>query len=266
MKRRILTLILAIVMLSGVALIATANPPTNVPRNTDGSIEFKTGAIIINPPPSPPPSDCFCCPICHPAGDPSCTCSPPVVDPRCPCPCTCADKDDYDKFFMEHRVADNLYFGEHELTVYGTFDSANKQANAANLPRYTTRRGEYTGVEIINQTPGIAGISVAIGHFRVGAEQTLTGFELSLRPEAAILRDGSEPSGGVPIQKGEDFRGDAGFPVVLKANDTAIRILTVGSAREVRAAWYGLFDIEIDTPRHPGLAQATLTWTGENVP
>ena len=265
MKRRLFALILAIAMLSGVAVIATAD-------ETKGSIEFQTGAIIINPPDPPPGDDCFCCPDCHPAGTPPCECDPPnELDPRCPCPCTCPDKDDYDRFFMKHRVANNLYFGEHELIAYGTFDSANKlEDNGTDLKygnHYTTRTGEYTGVEIINQTPGIATISVAIGHFLVDTEPTLTGFELRLIPEAAILRDSTvEPAGGVPITPGPNFRGGSGEPVVLKAGENATSVLIVGSAREVKAAWYGLLDIGISVPRRPGEAQAILTWTGVSAP
>ena len=262
MKRKIFALILAIVMLSGVAIIATAD-------ETHGSIEFESGSIIINPPDPPPADDCFCCNDC------ACTCECQKnggtgSTPSC-CPCTCTDKDDYDKFFSKHRVANNLFFGEHELTVFGTFDSANKR-NASNELIHgdhdTTRTGEYTGVEVVNKTGDTAHISVAISEFTVGTSgpTTLTGFELRLMQEAAILRDDSQ-QGGTPIEHGFIAHGfGGGIDFVLEAGEPAQRILNVGSAREVKAAWFGLFDIEPGTPRQPGVAQATLTWTGVAAP
>jgi len=265
MKRRILTLILAIAMLSGVAIIATADTP----GNTQGSIEFRSGSIIITPPDPPPAGDCFCCPTCP------CTCEcSGGSDPSC-CPCTCDDKDDYDNFFRKHRVANNLYFGDHSIMAYGIFDSANKLENSALKygDHNTTRTGEYTGVEVENQTPGHARITVSISGFIADVSgtptPTLGGFKLRLLPEAAIMREGttsgSPLTGGVEILPGANFRGGDGELVELTVSGGAVPILIVGPTREVKAAWHGLLDIAIEVPRHPGEAQAILTWTGENV-
>jgi len=161
-------------------------------------------------------------------------------------------------------VAKNLYFGQHALTVFGRFDSANRPGSPQdNEERYTTGIGEYTGVEVINQTTGTTYIKVSISDFKVGSDVTLGGFELRLMQEAAILRDDS-PQGGTEILPGPAFGGGEGF--ILQANEAAQSILTVESAREVKAAWYGLLDIEPGISRQVGTAQAILTWTASVAP
>jgi len=264
MKKRLFATILILAMLIGTATIATANAPAT----TYGSIEFKEGQIIINPPPD---DDCLCCEDCHPDnydnGDCDCDWTDPddkIPGDECPCDCDCDDKDPYDDFWLINRVRQNLYFGIHELTVFGRFDSANifhENATIATNGEDTTRIGEYTGVEIINQTPETAVISVSIGPFMITpatgpAFETLQGFDLFLMPSAIAL------SG---TQDANQYAQFGGLGNVLENGGGSVEILRVARGREVRAAWSGLLDVEAGT-NDPGFAQANLTWTSMNVP
>jgi len=244
--KKLIVLILSLALLAGVGSVALANP-----TDTEGSIRFRDGFVIINPPPEPPANDCFCCPPCHTrnAGNGDCDCDDPpgTIDANCPCPCTCGTP--YDRFFREKRVANDLYFGEHQLTIFGTFDSANRAGSPQeNEDRYTTRTGEYTGVEVINQSPDEAHIGVEISPFTVDGPSgpvTLAGSTLKLLEAGAAEKGGGTPS----------FQGDG-----ITLTGASQRILAVGSAREVRAAWSGELLTLVGTSR-PGRAQAALTWT-----
>jgi len=241
MKKKILALAVILAMIVGATNIAIAT-------DTKGSIEFTGGEIIVNPPHIPDsedpedPGDCGCCPDCCECDaecEEECVCD-------CPCGCTCDEKDDYDHFFYKYRVANNLYFGEHDLTVYGDFDSANATQ--------TSLKGMYTGVEVINLKSGTAQLKVKIDAFKVDGTGpvTLAGAELTLMKQA-VLAEG----GGTPYTQGDN--------IVLTPSAGDQNILTVGSGRMVKASWYGILNTLPGTAA-PGTAQATLTWTAVEAP
>ena len=233
MKKRTLTLTLVLALLFSITTIAMAS------SSTDGSITFTDGTVIIIPP------GCTCCPKCC-----DCDCKEDPNNPcdDCPCPCTC-DDEDYDNFFVRLGVENNLYFGEHALTVFGVFDSANKPGSPqAGENRYTTDVGKYTGVEIINQTANEASIYVSISVFRIDGVPTLDGAELTLVSESAI----AQGDGQAYTKENE----------VLLSDEPTVA-LTVNRGREVKAAWYGLLETLPGTAE-PGDAQAELTWTDQN--
>ena len=235
MKKRTISLALVLALLFSAATLAMAS-------STDGSITFTEGTVIINP-----PGDCTCCPECC-----DCDCQHYPHEPcdDCPCPCTC-DDETYDNFFARLEVENNLYFGEHLLTVFGLFDSANKAGSPqAGQERYTTDVGKYTGVEVINQTGGEARIAVEIGSFMIAGEPTLNGAILTLVSEGAIAQ-----GGGAPYSKEAEVR----------LSSTASLALTVESGREVKAAWYGRLTTLPGTAA-PGMAQAELTWINQIIP
>jgi len=239
MKKQILAIVLALALTIGAATVALA-------AYTDGSIDFTSGSIIIN---EPNPDDCDCCPIC-------CECDGDCEEGEegeegcdCDCPCECNCEKDYDNFFRKLGVDNNLYFGSHELTVYGTFDSANKPGSPIfGEERFTTDDGKFTGVEVINKNAETAKISISISEFKdnggVGTT-TLAGAVLTLMSEDAITRgDGDPYSQGTVVELA---------PGVTKP------ILSVDSGREVKAAWYGILATEPGTSTL-GKAQAVMTW------
>jgi len=236
MKKKILALAVILAMIVGATNIAIAT-------NTDGSIEFKTGGVIVNPPGDDDGhGDCECCPDC-------CECGGDCGDGcDCGCPCDCKEVDDYEHFFITHNVEKNLYFGTHELTVFGKFDSAQPVNGTANDPEGhpTTTDGMYTGVEVINRTEDPAKIMVQISKFQVGGTETLKGATLVLVKEAAMTVGEGTPSVNNEIELLEPGVDDVA--------------LTVGSGRMVKAAWYGVLMTQPGTAA-PGEAQATLTWT-----
>jgi len=255
MKKQILSIIIVLALTIGAATVAVAT-------DTNGSIDFESKGIIIK---EPNPDDCNCCPKCcecsgkcgdgceedHEDGDCDCDC-----DCDCPCECIC-EEIDYDNFFIKLKVDNNLYFGSHELTTYGTFDSANKAGSPQEgEERFTGIDGKFTGVEIINKSAAEAIIGVEITEFTVDSAPTLDGAELTLMDEAAIVLGGVKEDEEVYTQN----------QVVLLPGEASSSILYVNSGRAVKAAWYGILLTEPGTAI-PGKAQATLTWTDKtNLP
>jgi len=239
MKKKTLALVLVLALTLGAATVTLASA-----SNTSGSIDYKPGSVIINPPGGETGKDCGCsCPDCCECDqdcDDDCDCG-------CPCDCNCGgDEGNYNNFFKTHEVKNDLYFGVHELTVFGTFDSANKAELLAEDEHYTTEDGKFTGVEVLNKTADLAKIGIEISPFMTGGVETLEGAELTLMSEAAIAL-GTTP-GGYDQKTG----------VELTAN--AKLILEVNSGRQVKAAWYGILVTFAGTAT-TGKAQATLTWT-----
>ena len=233
MYRKVFTIALVLAMLLGVANFAVA-----APANTDGSIAFEEGGVII----VPPGSECTCCRKCCTCGCKDTGFEDPCDD--CPCPCNCDE--DYDNFFAKLGVENSLYFGEHNLAVFGRFDSANKPGSPKpGDERYTTDDGEFTGIEVINQLRSEAKVGVQISRFMVGGVETLAGADLTLKSERAIAE-----GGGTPYSQKDG---------VMLTGDTQ-EIISVNSGRAVKAAWYGLLDTCAGTAV-PGKAQAELTWT-----
>jgi len=249
MKKQILAIALALVLTIGVATAALA-------AETNGSIYFEMGDVIVNPPPAlDDTGGCGCCPECcdcggecdvdcnEDHGDGPCDC---ICDCDCVCDCDC-DKD-FDDFFKKLRVDNNLYFGRHELTVYGQFDSANKAGSPKfGEERYTTSAGKYTGVEVINKSAAEATIEVEISSFKVGGTPTLVGAELTLVAAGAAALGGNDDN---PFNQINNVR----------VTDGASTILKVDSGRAVKAAWSGLLETQPGMAA-PGNAQAVLTWT-----
>ena len=232
MKKQTLMIILALVLAIGAATAALAT-------ETDGSIIFGEGAVVIKPPTLP--DGCGCCSEC-------CDCGADCeVECICDCPCGCDCGYDYDNLFFKLDVDNDLYFGSHELTVYGLFDSANKPGSPIEgEERYTTEEGKFTGVEVINGSAVEAVIGVRISVFKDNkGVNTLDGAELTLMAEGAAAL-----GGGMACIQGDE---------VLLSHEYSEIILTVDSGRAVKAAWYGLLDTEPGTAV-PGKAQATMTW------
>jgi len=233
MKKRTLAIVIALALAIGVATAALA-------AETDGSIIFESGDVVINEPGSE--SECGCCPKCCPCEaecEGECDCD-------CPCECTCPEE--YGNYFFRLGVDNDLYFGSHELTVYGTFDSANKperDSPQSGEEGYTTDAGQFTGVEVINYSAAPAKIGVEITGFTVGGSPTLAGAELTLMVEAATAL-----GGGTPYTQEDE----------VKLSGSSTKILSVNSGRAVKAVWSGLLETLPGTAK-PGKAQATLTWT-----
>jgi len=220
MKKKILALAVILAMIVGATNIAMA-------AQTDGSIVFKDGNVIIKPPPEDPDGP----------GDPGGT--------------------DYENFFFTHNVAKNLYFGTHDLTVFGKFDSAqpinNPELDESDYA--TTEVGMYTGAEVINQTGTATSISVSISEFMVGTAPSLAGATFELVKEA-VIAEGAGPGVGTGYEMPEK--------VSLMPGGAVAKAITVDSGREVKAAWYGVLTT-LPGSAAPGTAQATLTWTAGNV-
>jgi len=237
MKKKTLALVLVLALTLGAATVTLASA-----ANTNGSIEFEAKGVIINPPGTETDNDCDCsCPDC-------CECDQDCGDDcDCGCPCDCdCDKEDYNNFFKKHDVKNDLYFGVHELTVYGIFDSANKAELPAEDEHYTGEDGKFTGVEVINKTADLATIGVEISPFVNGLDETLAGAELTMMSEAAIAL--GTTAGGYDQKTGVALSAEASL------------ILEVNSGRQVKAAWYGILETFAGTAT-PGKAQAALTWT-----
>jgi len=245
MKRKVLSLLLALALILGTAMLASA-------ANTDGSIEFKGGGIIIIP-----PKDCNCCVNC-------CVCDCDALvngnDCECGCPCPCTCDDPYDSFFWDNGVERNLNFGTHDILINGTFDSANKPGSPQNgQDRYTGEAGKYTGVEVLNKTGRDARVDVSISVFMIDgnpAKPTLDGATLTMKYENSIT-DGVFPPDAY----------NAKTNVVLETGDAlgnSGTMLDVGRGVSVKVAWYGILFTAPQTS-DPGEAQAVLTWDAMNV-
>ena len=239
MKKQIISLIMVLSLVLGISSAVSAADA----GNTSGSIEFKSGGVIINP-----PGSCTCCPKC-------CTCDTCGEDCECGCPCTCTCEDsEYNNFFVDVGVEDNLVFGEHDLTVNGVFDSANKDPDADD-DHWTTDAGRFTGIEVKNQTASTAEIRAQIGKFMLNESETLKGFSLTMMKEAAIAQGGSTADVNGVTDAYAQYSN-----VKLTGDGAAIQILDVNTARMVKGAWHGLLDV-IPGTAEIGNAQADLTWT-----
>jgi len=242
--KKILTVLLALALCFGMSSMTMASPTT-----TGGSIAFKDGGVIIIPP-EPEPSACPCvCPVCCVCPD-DCDGVPVSGGGKClRCPCNCDD--DYEDFFLDLGVKNDLIFGTHNLNIFGKFDSANKPANIAAGAHNTGANGQYTGAEVINRSTGNTSIYVDISAFRVGGPTgtvTLAGFELDLVPESAINSAG--------LTTGYTQRSS----VKLTAAGTSQPVLNVNQGFAVRAAWHGVLTT-LQGSAMVGNAQAVLTWT-----
>ena len=237
MKRKILviTMILAM-MVSATLLSVSANP-----GRTEGSIDFVAGEIIIIPPEDP------CCP-CY--GEDPCDAGEECPhDPPCEEECLCIchdDDDDYNDFFLENNVANDLYFGNHSIREFGRFDSADVEQ--------TTVTGQYTGAEVRNFSVDEFRMGVSVGGFFVGTTQTLLGAELFL-----VVGDAQAPA-EYPLRDGFAHLGSDEEPISMTGGEGNTHVLTVPSGNMVKVSWSGLLDILQGTAM-PGKAQAELTWT-----
>jgi len=243
MKRKIVVFTMVLALLIGATLFtASANP-----SNTDGSIEFKPGDVIIITPDDP------CCPC---FGDDPCEGGPCKHDPDCDEPCTCIchdDDDDYNEFFLDKGVENDLYFGNHNIREFGRFDSANTGLYSDN-GLDTTDDGQYTGAEVRNFSGDEFRMGVSVGGFFVGPTPTLLGAELFL-----VTGDNQAPA-AYPLQPGFAHLGSSTVPVAMTGADGNTHVLTIPSGNMVKASWSGLLDTLQGTAT-PGKAQAELTWT-----
>jgi len=239
MKKRTLALVLVLALTLGAATVTLASA-----ANTNGSIEFESRGVIIIPPGGGSGSDCGCaCEKCCESDrycDANCNCG-------CPCDCKCGGEEgEYNNFFNKIGVEKDLYFGSHDLTVFGIFDSANNAGSPQDgQERYTGTDGKFTGVEVINKTAAQAKVGIEIGPFMVGGVQTLAGAELTLKAKDAVTLGATSA-----YTQGDD----------IKLTGSTKLILSVNSGRQVRAAWYGVLETFAGTAV-PGKAQALLTWT-----
>jgi len=229
MNRKLTSLILVLALAFTVPTFAIA--ADSATGTTDGSIEFESGGFIVNPPGET---------------DDNYPPDPEDPDPKDPNPDDPDPDNQYNNFFFFNEVEDNLYFGKHDLSVHGIFDSANTEQ--------TTSRGKYTGVEVINNTMTNCKVSVSISVFMVDSEPTLEGAELTLVKKATLA---SGTTGTAFVQTKTS--------VPLLTPDASYEILTVLSARAVKAAWSGSL-LTLPGTNAPGEAQADLTWTTSVTP
>jgi len=210
MRKKILALAVILALVVGATNVAMA-------ANTNGSIEFESKGVIINEPPEE------------------------TIDPG---------GTDYNKFFFANNVKKNLYFGQHDLTVYGVFDSANTDQ--------TTPVGMYTGAEVINQTATATSISVEISTFKIDGTgpETLAGATFKL-----IKYDVIAEGAGVGVDPGFVMPAQ----VSLTPGGAGGTAISVDSGRMVRAAWSGELTTLAGTA-DTGEAQAMLTWTAATTP
>ena len=237
MKRKIVvfTMVLAL-MIGATVFTVSANP-----SGTEGSIDFTDGGVIIIPP------DEDCCP-CY--GDDPCKGEPDCPHtPECENPCVCIchdDDDDYNDFFLENDVVNDLYFGNHSVREFGRFDSADVDQ--------TTDVGQFTGAEVRNLSGNEFRMGVSVSGFFVGTTATLQGAELFL-----VTGEHQAPA-AYPLLPGFEHLGSSILPIAMTGTDGNTHVLTVPSGNMVKASWSGLLDTLQGTAT-PGNAQAELTWT-----
>jgi hypothetical protein len=244
MKRRIVAIITILVMLIGATTLAAASN-----TNTDGSIEYKDGTIII----IPPGDDCCPCFGDEPCeGDPGC-----AHDPKCDDPCQCPCHEPGAGDFRDFDLGGDLYFGEWTIGRSGQFDSAiYGEPSHANNPRNIN--GTHTGIRILNQTAQPAEIKVSIGEFIFNddSETILAGAELEL-----------ESYGESPGWVATNPLGTASkTPVTLIPGEAPSIIITTSPGSAIAAAWSGILDVLPGTAIHTGKAQADLFWTSLVIP
>jgi hypothetical protein len=235
MRKKVLSLVLALVFLLSMTSFALAEPATG---NTQGDIIFEEGRVTITP-----PDEC-----CHCYGDDPCDgddCD--EHDEPCDCPChdvitiPCPDDD-----YREIEVSANLHFGTHSVDTMGIFDSANAHADSHN----TTDVGEFTGVLVRNATVRQAVIYVSISEFEDADGYTAwDGFELEL-----IVAGHNGPTASTN-------QTNSG---IIYYDSTPGRVLTMATG-SLLAAWSGVLETFVYASAE-GNFQATLTWTEGNLP
>jgi len=247
--RKAIVFTLVIALLIGATLSLTSATKTN------GSIDFVVGGVTINPPEGP------CCPC---VGDDPCDAGngggggckhDPDCDEPCKCLCHDPDEDDYNNFFKDNKVENNLYFGSHSIREHGLFDSANtKLYNDNGLD--TTDVGMFTGAEVINMSGELfeMGVNVSAFYLNGSATKTLQGAELYL-----VAGDSQAPV-NYPLQAGFAHKGSAVTPIATVEDGGTTHVLSVPNANMVKASWSGLLDVVQGTAQ-AGKAQAELTWT-----
>ena len=235
------------------SLLISATLVMTSAATTEGSIDFKATDVTVVTPEGP------CCPCfeddpCD--GEPGCKHDPECEDP-CDCLCHDDDEDDYNNFFKDKDVVDNLYFGNHSIREFGRFDSANTKLHNDN-GLDTTDVGQFTGVEVRNFSGVTFKLGVEVGPFinSVSSQPTLNGAELRLIPAA------HEAPNAYPLLPGFEFTAlaGAGATQVVPNDGGMLHVLTLPSANMVKASWSGLLDTAQGTAE-VGKAQAELTWT-----
>jgi hypothetical protein len=239
MKRKIIALTLILVLLIGTSAIAAASN-----TNTEGSIEYKDGTVII----IPPGEDCCPCFGDEPCvGGGGCTHDPKCEDP-CQCPCHEPGAEDFRNF----DLGGDLYFGEWMIGRSGQFDSAvYGEPGHPNNPRNIN--GTHTGIRILNQTAQPANIMVSIGEFIFNddPETILAGAELELKSF------GTPPGWVATNLLGAALKS----PVTLIPGEAPSEIIQTSPGSTIAAAWSGILDVLPGTAIYVGKAQAELIWT-----
>ena len=240
----------AVVFTLVLSLLIGATLSLSYAAKTDGSIDFEAGGVVINPPEGP------CCPC---VDDDPCKGGPCKHTPDCdgPCDCLCHDddEDDYNNFFLDNNVENNLYFGNHSIREFGRFDSANT-GNYNDNGLDTTDVGQFTGAEVRNLSGNAFQMGVNISAFYLNgtATTTLNGADLYL-----IAADYAVPV-NYPLSGGFEHKGSASTPIATIADGGTTHVLTVPNANMIKASWSGLLDVVQGTAQ-AGKAQAELTWT-----
>jgi len=221
MKKRTFALILVLAMTIGAATVAQA-------YNTDGSIVFTEGTIvIINP---------DCCP-CF---------GQEIPNPGCTCEChDFYDENDGDDFNNFVDLGKNLYFGSHEVGSYGVFPSVDNGSGA----------GRHTGVYVINTMANEQTVSVTVTEFFFGGSTVnkLNGAVLTLLEDDLKFGNGS---GDKFVQEDE----------IELTPGVAAQVLSVDPAGKIKATWTGELDIPMGSANRAEQAQAALTWEITNAP
>jgi len=260
--RKVIVFTLVLSLLIG----ATLSMSSASPAKTDGSIDFKAGNVTIVPPEGP---------CCHCYGNPPCDgcedgcsdsdCSTCCTGTNCdgPCVCLCHDPDEdaYNDFFLDNKVENNLYFGNHSVREFGRFDSANLAGNPHNSNGLdTTDDGKYTGVEVRNMSGSEFKMGVSISAFYLNGSQTetLQGADLYL------VTGVSQAPVNYPLSSGFQHLGSS-TTAISKNADGNTHVLTVPNVNMVKASWSGILDTVQGTAA-AGKAQAELTWTVSNAP
>jgi len=239
MKRRIAALTLILIMLLGATTLTAAGN-----TNTDGSIEYKDGTVIIIPP------DEDCCPC---FGDDPCDGGSECPhDPKCEDPCQCPCHEPGAGDFMNFDLGGDLYFGEWTIGRSGQFDSAvYGEPGHPNNPRNIS--GTHTGIRILNQTSQPANIQLSISEFIFNDNPAtiLAGAELELESF------GTPPGWVATNQLGTASK----TPVTLVPGEAPSTIITTSPGSAIAAAWSGILDVLPGTAIYTGKAQAELFWT-----
>jgi len=254
MKKKIVVLSVVLALLMSVTVLtASANQSTG---NTGGSIDFTAGGITIIPP------EDDCCPCYGEDPCPGCCGEEPCDDPDCPCPndpkceeeCVCIchdDDDDYNRFFLDNDVVNDLYFGNHNVREFGRFDSANTAQ--------TTEDGQFTGAEVRNFSGDTFQMGVSVGPFFVGKTDVNPGTPTLLGAELFLVAGDYQAPADYPLLPGFEHRGSDTTPIAVTGAGTT-HVMTLPNANMVKASWSGLLDI-LQGTAVAGKAQAELTWT-----